>query len=494
MWICRGSTRVVQYLRAGLALTALALIAPTPAGAANMRYYGGPVMQSVNLILVDWTASTNAVWNANDPAFLTDVTQMPVFSALRQYRDSSGAAFADGSTYGGSYTITPSNCATGSTCTVTDAQIQTELSTQMTAGHIPAPTGDGLSTAYVVEFPSNVTITHNGGTSGSQFCAYYSSFVRGSARVFYTAQPDLGSTFTGCGASASLYAIHTRTLSLELVAMITDPLIAEASAVGPPLSWYSSGGEPANSCTTSGQPEGQNTVGTHTWTVATVRSVLDSNGCITSHTWAGTPTAAFGSTPAPAGSPTAFDATASTSPNSSAHAELPGSTSDPFASGVVSYSWNFGDGSSAGSGVSPTHAYAAAGTYDTALTVTDAVGFKSTVHHDVLVSPAPQPPGGDPPGETPPPGGPSDTTPPATSKDDGPAKKTTKRKATFSFSSEDGASFECALDEADFAACTSPAKVKHLKPGKHSFAVRAIDAAGNPDPTPEVWKFKVLEK
>ncbi len=50
-----------------------------------------------------------------------------------------------------------------------------------------------------------------------------------------------------------------------------------------------------------------------------------------------------------------FDGSASADPND-----------DP-----LTYSWNFGDGSPAGSGVSPTHAYAAAGNYTVTLTVND---------------------------------------------------------------------------------------------------------------------------
>jgi hypothetical protein len=85
----------------------------------------------------------------------------------------------------------------------------------------------------------------------------------------------------------------------------------------------------------------------------------------------------------------------------------------------------------------------------------------------------------------------ADTTPPDTIKGKGPKKKTTKRKATFEFSSEAGATFECALDKKPAAACASPAKVKKLKPGKHKFTVTAIDAAGNRDPSPASWSFKV---
>jgi hypothetical protein len=90
---------------------------------------------------------------------------------------------------------------------------------------------------------------------------------------------------------------------------------------------------------------------------------------------------------------------------------------------------------------------------------------------------------------------PGDTTPPDTIKGKGPARKSTKTKATIEFSSDDpGATFECALDGKPAAPCASPVKLKHLKPGKHKFTVTAIDSAGNNDPSPAVYGFKVKRK
>ena len=84
-----------------------------------------------------------------------------------------------------------------------------------------------------------------------------------------------------------------------------------------------------------------------------------------------------------------------------------------------------------------------------------------------------------------------DRTPPNTVKRAGPKKRTKKRKVKFKFAStEPGSRFECKLDRERYASCRSPVKRK-VKPGKHKFLARAIDAAGNVDPTPARWKFKV---
>jgi PKD repeat protein len=59
-------------------------------------------------------------------------------------------------------------------------------------------------------------------------------------------------------------------------------------------------------------------------------------------------------------------------------------SADPGGS-VVSYAWAFGDGTT-GSGISPSHQYASAGTYQVSLTVTDNGGATDVVTHPVTVS------------------------------------------------------------------------------------------------------------
>jgi hypothetical protein len=55
------------------------------------------------------------------------------------------------------------------------------------------------------------------------------------------------------------------------------------------------------------------------------------------------------------------------------------------------------------------------------------------------------------------------------------------------------AGFECKLDGGSFQPCTSPKSVK-VKKGTHTFQVRAIDDAGNVDPTPATGSWKVKKK
>ncbi len=84
-----------------------------------------------------------------------------------------------------------------------------------------------------------------------------------------------------------------------------------------------------------------------------------------------------------------------------------------------------------------------------------------------------------------------DTTRPATTITKGP-KKVGKRAVKLVFrSSEKGSTFKCSLDGKRFSTCRSPKTLKGLKKGKHSFRVRATDAAGNVDTTPAKRKFRI---
>ena len=82
---------------------------------------------------------------------------------------------------------------------------------------------------------------------------------------------------------------------------------------------------------------------------------------------------------------------------------------------------------------------------------------------------------------------------PETTIDSGPAdgRKVADATPTFAFSAnQEGATFECAIDGAAFAPCTSPVQTQPLIDGAHSFAVRAT-TAGDTDATPAQRAFTV---
>jgi hypothetical protein len=86
-----------------------------------------------------------------------------------------------------------------------------------------------------------------------------------------------------------------------------------------------------------------------------------------------------------------------------------------------------------------------------------------------------------------------DTTPPETTIGSGPPTGPSDTLApSFTFSAnEGGSSFECNLDDAGWSTCPSPQTYNGLADGEHSFAVRAVDAVGNTDPTPASRSFSL---
>ena len=86
-----------------------------------------------------------------------------------------------------------------------------------------------------------------------------------------------------------------------------------------------------------------------------------------------------------------------------------------------------------------------------------------------------------------------DTADPNTQIDSGPPGVTRDDTPTFGFSSPDepGSTFECRIDDADFAPCSSEYTTAALPDGPHNFVVQAVDAAGNRDENPASRNFIV---
>ena len=84
-----------------------------------------------------------------------------------------------------------------------------------------------------------------------------------------------------------------------------------------------------------------------------------------------------------------------------------------------------------------------------------------------------------------------DAVAPETTISSGPAGLTNDSTPTFAFTSEAGATFQCKIDNAAYAACTSPFTTPTQAEGAHTFSVRATDTAANTDATPATRGFTV---
>ncbi|HEY5029191.1 MAG TPA: hypothetical protein VIK39_12340 [Candidatus Angelobacter sp.] len=223
-----------------------------PAG-AHLTYFGGPIISNVQVVQVLYgSGSYNAqVAGSSSPTmgnFYSDITSSGLITLMQQYNTpasgGTGQTFGNGS-FGGLFQIVPAAGNNGST--ISDAQIQSEILAQITAGHLPAPILDGQgnpNTLYMIFFPPGKTITQGGSSScvGGGFCAYHgttNSLLNGK-HVLYGVMPDMqagSGCSTGCG-SSSVFGNYTSVTSHELVEAMTDADVGIATTFSAPLAWY----------------------------------------------------------------------------------------------------------------------------------------------------------------------------------------------------------------------------------------------------------------
>lgn len=120
------------------------------------------------------------------------------------------------------------------------------------------------------------------------------------------------------------------------------------------------------------------------------------------------------------------------------------------------------------------------------------IGGAPDIGADELVVTPPGPPSAPPVTVVLPPGdGPVSRPAPTTRIKRHPNKQGADRAVRFSFASDQGdATFECRLDRRPFKRCSSPYTTT-VKPGRHTFRVRAVGALGVADPTPAVFSWTV---
>lgn len=86
-----------------------------------------------------------------------------------------------------------------------------------------------------------------------------------------------------------------------------------------------------------------------------------------------------------------------------------------------------------------------------------------------------------------------DPTAPETTLVKHPRKRSKRRMARFKWTADESARFSCELDGRVIEPCQSPF-AKRVRRGRHTFSVRATDAAGNVEPEPAAFSWKVKKK
>jgi hypothetical protein len=195
----------------------------------TLKYYGGPIIQNVNVIPVYWNSSVALQSNLNQFYSAIVTGTYPTF--LSQYNTSSPSQKFGAGTRGTPYVATQ----TGTN--VTDAQVQSFLTASFNSGALPKPTANNL---YMVHFPPGVSITDSSGSKSCVvFCAYHGTGTYNGQDFFYGIIPDLGSggCQSGCGTSTVLNNT-TSVISHEYTEALTDPAVGLATTYSAPLGWY----------------------------------------------------------------------------------------------------------------------------------------------------------------------------------------------------------------------------------------------------------------
>jgi hypothetical protein len=227
--------------------------------AGKLKYYGGPVLESANVVAVLWGAVDPDVGDRIGD-FYSAFVDSAHFKWLSEY-DTPDQHIGAGS-FAGTVTIKPRTARK----TLTDAQIEKELAAQIRAGKLPA---FDANTVFMVHFPPGVTITSDGASSCQEggFCAYHSAFRIRGQRLAYGVIPDMGAGSgcdSGCGKGSTLDLV-TSVSSHELVEATTDPEVGLATDLAAPLAWYDpNGGEIGDLCNAK---QARVRMGNATWTI-----------------------------------------------------------------------------------------------------------------------------------------------------------------------------------------------------------------------------------
>lgn len=203
----------------------------TAPGGAHLNDYGGPVLSNPKVVTIFW--GSNVAYASQINAFYSGITNSAYMDWLSEY-DTSSQNIGRGA-FGGSYVDTAAP-----TGTITDAQVQAEISRLITNGSVPAP---DANTLYAVHYAPGVRLLQPDGTASCApggFCGYHGTFVRNGADVYYSNVMDMttGACAGGCGSDPSVLNNTTAVASHELLEAATDPGVGLATVYGPPLGWY----------------------------------------------------------------------------------------------------------------------------------------------------------------------------------------------------------------------------------------------------------------
>jgi IPT/TIG domain len=202
--LTNGKPISYQPLKGASGLSALSISPLAASGTSNLVYHGGPVMTSNTNYTFYWAPSGSPAYPAGYQEgvnrYLEDLAhdsggEQNVDSVATQYTNGSGEAVAYDSHFAGAIVDTnpyPKNGCKKATICLTDAQLQAELNSYITAHALPRD----LAHEYFLLTPPGVEDCFeasgtecSAGSSAPVYCAYHNSFASGGGEIVYANDP-----------------------------------------------------------------------------------------------------------------------------------------------------------------------------------------------------------------------------------------------------------------------------------------------------------------
>ena len=198
----------------------------------GLAYYGGPLLQAPVLHAVFWGSQVAPATQSAVTSWFGDLVQSPIVPMLGQYDTASPQQFITQMHFAGSVVDADAPAQT----TISDQDIQVELTRMIDAGTVPANDGNQL---YIMYMPPGATVTTPSGNSCVAFCGYHGSFYRNGTNAFYAVIPDM--TLEPCKSACAYDPTPINdvylTTSHEVTEATTDAAVGIVATGAPSYAW-----------------------------------------------------------------------------------------------------------------------------------------------------------------------------------------------------------------------------------------------------------------
>jgi len=197
-----------------------------------LTYYGGPMLQAPVLHAVFWGTQVAPDTQSAITSWFGDLAQSTIVPMLGEYDTASPAQFITQMHFAGATMDVDAPVQT----TISDQDVQVELTRMLDAGAVPQNDGNQL---YIMYMPPGAKITTQFGNSCEAFCGYHGSFYRNGTNAFYAVIPDM--TLEPCKSACAYDPTPINdvylTTSHEVTEATTDAAVGAVSGGGPSYAW-----------------------------------------------------------------------------------------------------------------------------------------------------------------------------------------------------------------------------------------------------------------